>query len=152
MNWTLKGREVKHIKDFPEGAIGFIYMLHFSNGKKYIGRKSMYSYTKRNFTKKELALITDKRLKTYEIVQKEVRWQTYAGSSGREMKGSMDDGAHLVKKEILKVCFTKKQITYYESQCLFSYGVLESDDFYNDNILGKFYRRDLDYDKEILLE
>lgn len=152
MNWTLKGREVKHIKDFPEGVEGFIYMLHFSNGKKYIGRKSIYSYTTREFTKKEKALITDKRLKTWETVKKEVKWQSYTGSSGREMKGVMEDGATLVKKEILKVCFTKKQITYYETQCLFAYGVLEGDDFYNDNILGKFYRRDLAYDQKILLE
>ena len=151
MNWTLKGREVKHIKDFPEGAIGFIYMIHYSNGKKYIGRKSLYSFTKRNFGKKELALITDKRKKTYEIVKKEMKWQTYEGSK-KEIKDLKSQGINIVKKEILKVCFTLKQMTYYETQCLFSYGVLEGEDFYNDNILGKFYSRDLDYGEEILLE
>lgn len=151
MNWTLKGREVKHIKDFPEGAIGFIYILHFSNGKKYIGRKSLYSYTKRNFGKRELALITDKRKKTYEIVKKEMKWQTYEGSK-KEIKNLKDEGINIVKKEILKVCFTLKQMTYYETQCLFSYGVLEGEDYYNDNILGKFYKRDLTDEEEVLLE
>lgn len=151
MNWTLKGMEIKHIKDFPDGAIGFIYMLHFSDGKKYIGRKNLYSYTKRNFGKKELALMTDKRKKTYEIVKKEMKWQTYEGSK-KEIKDLKEDGITVVKKEILKVCFTLKQMTYYETQCLFSYGVLEGYDFYNDNILGKFYRRDLEYGEEILLE
>lgn len=151
MNWTLKGREVRHIKDFPEGAIGFIYMLHFSNGKKYIGRKALYSYTKRHFGKKELALITDKRKKTWETVKKEMKWQTYEGSKS-EIKNLKDEGIYIVKKEILKICFTLKQMTYYETQCLFSYGVLEGDDYYNDNILGKFYSRDLDYGEEILLE
>lgn len=156
MNWTLKGREVKHLRDFPDGAIGFIYVLHFSNGKKYIGRKSLYSYTKRNFGKRELALITDKRKKTYEMVKKEMKWQSYTGSS-KELKQLSDDEVFVTKKEILKVCFSLKQMTYYETQCLFSYGVLESDEFYNDNILGKFYGRDLkidleDGDTEILLD
>lgn len=151
MNWTLKGREIKHIKDFPDGAIGFIYLIHYSNGKKYIGRKSLYSFTKRNFGKKELALITDKRKKTYEIVKKEMKWQSYEGSK-KEIKDLKTEGISIVKKEILKVCFTLKQMTYYETQCLFSYGVLESEDYYNDNILGKFYSRDLDYGEEILLE
>ena len=152
MNWTLKGRQVKHIKDFPDRAIGFIYLLYFSDGKKYIGRKSLYSYTKRNFGKKELALITDKRKKTYEIVKKEMKWQTYEGSK-KEIKDLKESGVTIVKKEILKVCFTLKQMSYYESQCLFSYGVLEGDEYYNDNILGKFYRRDLEEDgEEILLE
>jgi hypothetical protein len=151
MNWTLKGREVKHIKDFPEGAIGFIYLIHYSNGKKYIGRKSLYSFTKRNFGKKELALITDKRKKTYEVVKKEMKWQSYEGSK-KEIKDLHSEGISIIKKEILKVCFTLKQMTYYETQCLFSYGVLEGDDYYNDNILGKFYSRDLDYGEEILLE
>lgn len=151
MNWTLKGREIKHIKDFPEEAIGFIYLIHYSNGKKYIGRKSLYSYTKRHFGKRELALVTDKRKKTYEILKKEMKWQSYEGSK-KELKDLKDGGIHIIKKEVLKVCFTSKQMTYYETQCLFSYGVLEGEEYINDNILGKFYRRDLTDGEEILLE
>jgi len=39
INWTLDKREILSESDFPDGAIGFIYELHFSNGRKYIGRK-----------------------------------------------------------------------------------------------------------------
>lgn len=146
MNWTMKGREIKHLKDFPEGATGFVYLIHLSNGKKYIGRKSLYSYTKRNFGKKEAALITDKRRKTYEIVQKESKWQTYVGSNSFLKNDLNENTVTVEKKEIIKVSFTDKQLTYLETQALFCYGAIESDEYYNDNILGKFYRRDLDND------
>ena len=53
MNWELKGREVKHTKDLPEGTIGFVYIIHLSNGKKYkkylrfkLGIKSVESHGK----------------------------------------------------------------------------------------------------------
>ena len=150
MNWQLKGREVRHLKDFPDGAFGFIYILHFSNGKKYVGRKQLYSLTKRNFGKKELALITDKRKKTYETVKKEAKWQSYEGSQ-KDIKELLKSGVSIDKKEIVKICFTPKQMTYYETQALFCDGVIESEEYYNDNNLGKFYRRDLSNDSEILL-
>ena len=40
---------------------------------------------------------------------------------------------------------TKKLLTYYETQTLFVYRVLEEPEMYfNDNILGKFFRKDFD--------
>ena len=149
MNWTLKGREVKHVKDLPDEAVGFVYIIHLSNGKKYIGRKSLYSFTKRNFGKKEIAAMTDKRLKTYEIIKKESKWQSYVGSNSILKDELKDETVFVESKEIIKVAFTNKQLTYLETQALFCYGVIESDEFYNDNILGKFYRRDLEDEEDI---
>ena len=149
MNWTLKGREVKHVKDLPDEAVGFVYIIHLSNGKKYIGRKSLYSFTKRNFGKKEIAAMTDKRLKTYEIIKKESKWQSYVGSNPILKDELKDETVFVESKEIIKVAFTNKQLTYLETQALFCYGVIESDEFYNDNILGKFYRRDLEDEEDI---
>ena len=49
------------------------------------------------------------------------------------------------KREILILCTTRKLLTYYETQALFTYRVLEEDDiWFNDNILGKFFRKDFD--------
>ena len=49
------------------------------------------------------------------------------------------------KREILMFASTKKLLTYYETQALFIHRVLEEPDLYfNDNILGKFYRKDFD--------
>jgi len=39
--------------------------------------------------------------------------------------------------------YSKKLLTYYECKYLFKYGVLESPEgWINDNIQGKFYRKD----------
>ena len=44
---------------------------------------------------------------------------------------------------ILQFCDTKKQQTYYEIYHQIIYGVLHTENSYNDNILGKFFRKDL---------
>ena len=49
------------------------------------------------------------------------------------------------EKYILKLAPNKKLLTYYETKYLFVYDVLERpDEYYNDNILGKFYTKDLE--------
>ena len=144
MNWEFKGKEITNIKQLPEGAVGFIYILTFSDGKRYIGRKSLYSVRKKPLGKKALAQIKDKRLKKYEIIKKESDWNKYY-SSNKTIKEKMKSGdLEIESREIIKVCFTEKQMTYFETQALFCYGVLEyPEQYYNDNILGKFYKKDL---------
>ena len=144
MNWEFKGKEITNIKQLPEGAVGFIYILTFSDGKRYIGRKSLYSVRKKPLGKKALAEIKDKRLKKYEIIKKESDWNKYY-SSNKTIKDKMKSGElDIESREIIKVCFTEKQMTYFETQALFCYGVLEyPEQYYNDNILGKFYKKDL---------
>lgn len=66
--WKYKGKEISSAKQFPKGAVGFIYMMTLSDGKQYIGRKSLYTKRKKMFGKKELSQITDKRLKKYEVI------------------------------------------------------------------------------------
>ena len=144
MNWELKGKEITSIKQFPEGAVGFIYILTFSDGKRYIGRKNLYTVRKKPLCKKALAQIKDKRLKKYEIIKKESDWNKYY-SSNKIIKDKMKSGdLEIESREIIKVCFTEKQMTYFETQTLFCYGVLEyPEQYYNDNILGKFYKKDV---------
>ncbi len=49
------------------------------------------------------------------------------------------------KREILQFINNKKLLTYFETKWLFTLGVLEHpDSYFNDNILGKFYRKDFD--------
>ena len=49
------------------------------------------------------------------------------------------------ERYIMKVATTKKLLTYYETQYQFLYRVLEKpDEFFNDNILGKFFKKDFD--------
>ena len=46
--------------------------------------------------------------------------------------------------KILRFCNTPKSLTYYEVEELFNHRVLEDKLSLNDNILGKFFRKDLD--------
>lgn len=144
MKWKFKGKEINNIKQLPENAIGFIYKITFSDDKQYIGRKNLYSTRKKPLGKKALAEITDKRLKKYEVIKKESDWLNYMSSNKTIKEKLKEGGIEVVDREIIKICFSEKQLTYFETQALFCYGVLESsDDFYNDNILGKFFRKDL---------
>lgn len=144
MNWEYKGTEIKSINQFPEGTIGFIYILRFSDGKQYIGRKNLYTTRKKALGKKELEKLTDKRKKRYKVEVKESDWMKYTSSNSTIKSELTKESIILESREIIKLCSTAKQMTYYEAQALFCYGVLEyPDQYYNDNILGKFFKRDL---------
>ena len=135
--WVLDGKEFTEDM-IPEGAVGFVYeMLTIVDGKslRYIGKKNFYADVKTKLGKKELP--TDKRLKTY----KRVRKTTYKNyfSSNEVLKKAHADGI-TIRREILHICFGKQELSYYECKFQFALGVLESEEFLNGNILGKFYK------------
>ena len=151
MTWTYQGRIITELSDMPEETYGFIYKI--TNGltnEYYIGKKQVISIRKRNFGKKEIAALTDKRIKRYEMVTKESKWQDYR-SSNKIVSGWFDkDGRPYLtandrlELKILKFCGNKKSLTYYELQEQFSHNVLADELSLNDNLLGKFFRKDLD--------
>lgn len=141
-DWQYAGKGVATLEEFEDGVIGFIYRIDLSNGRSYIGRKKLYSQRKRNFGKKEKALITDKRKKLYEMIKKESDWTSYIGSN-KQLHQDVLDGVRITNRNILGVYKTEKEITYYETYYLFTNDVLIDERYYNDNILGKFFRKDL---------
>jgi uncharacterized protein with ParB-like and HNH nuclease domain len=144
--WLYNNKEISLIEDMPVGTYGFIYMTtHIPTGVSYIGKKSLFHNVKRKLTKKELAEmpITRGRKVTTEVVQKESDWKIYHGSAKPILEllkaGKQDE----FKREILHFVNSKKLLTYYECKYLFKYGVLENPlEYFNDNILGKFYTKD----------
>jgi hypothetical protein len=143
--WLYNKQVIEKLEDFPQDAFGFIYITtHKPSGVSYIGKKSLYHNVKRKLTKKELAEQTGRgRKPTTQVVQKESDWKTYYGSA-KPILEILKDGKHdEFTREILQVVNNKKLLTYYECKYLFKYGVLEnSDGWYNDSILGKFYTSD----------
>ena len=121
------------VEDLPPGVIGFVYVLHYEDGYYYVGKKTARTYRKKHFGKKKLATITDKRLKTYEMVEKELPWRDYEGSTDNS------DGHTLVSKEIIYMCTNKMSMTYLEADLQFKNKVLFDEKSLNKNILGKFY-------------
>lgn len=126
----------------PNNVHGFVYCIKDVNGKKYIGKKSLFTNRKRKFGKRESALVTDKRKKLYEIVRKESKWKDYTGSNNELNSNLKNDNTHT--KEILHYAFGKKQLSYLENRELYERRVLEnSEEYYNSNIGGAYYRKDV---------
>lgn len=137
--WSYQGADFESSM-IPEGAEGFVYeMQAVIDGKlvRYIGKKNFYSVTKKRFGKKALSSMQDKRAKKYTI-QKKLTYLDYY-SSNAVLKDAHRAGIE-VRRYILKICFSKMELTYYETKFQFVRGVLESDEFLNGNILGRFYK------------
>lgn len=132
VKWIRSGIPISD-RPAPSNRWGFIYLIRYTNGQCYIGKKQFWSVTRKPFGKKKLAEVTDKRHKKYEMIVKENDWRTYVGSS-KETK-------HLVieSKEILELCEDKVNLTYCEVKWMFKYDVLVDATFLNSNILGKFF-------------
>jgi hypothetical protein len=144
MSWTYKGNYITELSDMPEGTIGFIYKItNGETGQYYIGKKNVASIRKRNFGKKEAALLTDKRMKRYEMVTKESDWKTYRSSNKTVSEWFNDSDNDKLNLEILRFCSTAKSLTYYELQEQFAHNVLVDENALNDNLIGKFFRKDL---------
>ena len=137
--------EYDSVDKFPENCIGFVYKItNIKTGKFYIGRKSLFSNIKKKLTKKELSELSGPgRKPTKKLVTSESNWVDYWGSNKGILQEIKEEGTDSFRKEILKFCFNKKQLTYWEVhyQCINE--VLLTDKSYNDNVLAKFFRKDL---------
>ena len=144
-NWLYKDKRIESLEDFPEGTYGFIYItIHEPSGKAYLGKKVLYHNVKKKLTKKELAEQTGRGRKPTTITtQEESDWKTYYGSAKPILELIKQGRQKDFTRKILCTVDNKKLLTYYECKYLFKLGVLENpDEWINDNILGKFFRRD----------
>lgn len=145
MSWKYEKGKIDRIEQFPEQAVGFVYrIVHIPTGKQYIGKKILESTRRVPMLKRELAE-WDKpgRKPKKKTVVKESDWKDYY-SSNKWIKEQIKAGKkNEFTREIIKMCTSKKQLSYYEAKYQFSENVLESDRYLNDNILGKFYSVDV---------
>jgi hypothetical protein len=144
-NWLYKDKRMECLEDFPKETYGFIYItIHEPSGKSYLGKKVLYHNVKKKLTKKELAEQTGRgRKPTTVTTQKESDWKTYYGSAKPILELIKQGKQKDFSRKILCMVNNKKLLTYYECKYLFQLGVLEnSDEWINDNILGKFFRKD----------
>jgi len=151
-DWTYKSLPVNSIDDMPKNTYGFIYVVtHIPTGTKYLGKKVLYFQRNKKLGKRELAALKEERklkgiggrvpLKKKVITESD--WKTYYGSQKEILQLVKDGNKKDFKREILKYVTDKKQLTYYECKYLFINEVLETrNNYINDNILGKFYRKD----------
>ena len=128
--WTYNDNEYD---ETPEEYQGFVYLItELDTDKKYIGKKFFWKPKTLPITKKR-----KRRVKT----RVESDWRKYYGSSKEvqqllEMKGSDN-----FKREILRLCKTKGECSYYEAKYQFDNDVLLRDDYYNEFIGCKIHSK-----------
>ena len=142
--YSINGMKASIDDNFTTDSFGFIYKItNLETNKFYIGKKVFVYNKKKKLTKKELAEQSGPgRKSTSKVVQTESDWKTYWGSSKELLSDVKLLGEDKFEKLILITCHSKKSLTYYELFYQVHYNVLQVES-YNDNILGKFYRKDL---------
>ena len=135
----------------PENTYGFIYeVTHIPTGKKYIGKKVLYFERNKRLGKRALQALREERkakgiggrVPLKQKVVSESDWMKYYGSHA-EIKQLIKEGKQdEFDREILQYVPSKKLLTYYECKYLFINEVLENENYINDNVLAKFYRKD----------
>ena len=144
MNWLYENKVIEKKEDLSEPTFGFIYKItNTTNGKFYIGKKQIMSTTNVKLGKKELAALPIQRGRTPSKKQviKESNWLDYWGSNKFLLDDMKSLGKEKFTREIIKICPNKKLHTYWELAIQCKYDVLQVES-YNDNLLGKFYRKD----------
>jgi hypothetical protein len=135
----------RHSPPSLKGPLVLSIELSINQQAKPILVKKFYASKEVKLTKKELLEYSHVvgRKPAYKLAMNESDWKTYYGSN-KEIVAMLKEGKHdEFKREILCLATSKKLLTYYETKHLFVYSVLEKpDEFFNDNILGKFFRKD----------
>lgn len=146
----------------PEGAIGFVYQITrydrvvieemgpfgwmittIGNGhKSYIGKKTLTTSRKTKIGKRaqaaEKASRKDGKCKKVKRVIKESNWLTY-NSSCVPLQEELKAHPERFVKEILRWCYTKKELSYWEEHHQHIENVLHADSW-NDQIGGRYWK------------
>ena len=119
----------------PEDYQGFVYLItEIDTDKKYIGKK--------NFWKPKTLPITKTRKRRVRT-RTESDWRTYYGSSREVVALVEQKGESNYRRQILKLCKTKGEMSYYEAKLQFEHDVLLRDDYYNEFIGCKIHSKHL---------
>jgi len=115
--------------------VGFVYQItDLNNGRMYIGKKFFWA------TRKLPPLKGQKRKRT---VKKQSDWQDYYGSN-EELKLLVEkNGGKSYYREILRLCTTKGECSYYEAKFQFQEDVLLRQEYYNEFIGCKIHSKHL---------
>ena len=136
------------LETFPEQHAtehyGFVYIItNLETNKFYIGKKAFIHNKKKKLTKKEIAEHTGAGRKPTTRVDKiDSGWKSYYGSSKELLADVKLLGEDKFERVILHFAKNKKQLTFLELQEQIIHNVLFTDTSYNDNIAGKYFRKD----------
>ena len=119
----------------PDEYQGFVYIItEISTDKKYI--------VKKNFWKPKTLPINKKRKRRVRT-RTESDWREYYSSSHEVVALVEQNGVGNYRRDILKLCKTKGEMSYYEAKLQFEYDVLLREDYYNEFIGCKIHSKHL---------
>jgi len=127
MTWYYNGQA---ITELPEDTVGFVYLITcVITGKMYVGKK-LAKFAKTSYKVVKLKNGTKKRKKIRSKIISD--WQDYFGSSDELNKDVILLGQDSFKREILRYCKSKSEMSYYEAKYQFDNDVLLNEDkWYN---------------------
>lgn len=112
--------------------LGFVYIItDLDTDKKYIGKKF--------FTKSKIRMVNKKKKR----IRIQSDWLDYFGSNKGLIEEVKLKGSDRFKREIIKLCKSKGECSYWEAKLQFQYDVLYSEDYYNEWISCKIHKSHL---------
>jgi hypothetical protein len=129
MTWLYEG---KPFTETPIDYVGFVYIITFATGQKYIGKKIFWS------TKRKIIKGKTKRLKV------ESNWRIYYGSSDY-IKNLLTSGKDGATREIVRLCKTKSEQAYYEMKMIFEHDALLKPHYINRWVTCQINAKNLEY-------
>ena len=129
--------ENTQIETLPEDCVGFVYLItNKLSGRKYIGKK-LAKFSKTSYKVIKLKNGNKKRKRIRSKIDSD--WQLYYGSNDQLNKDILAQGADNFTREILFYCKSKAECSYVEAREQFNHRVLESDDYYNGQIVCRIH-------------
>lgn len=108
---------------------GFVYLItHIPTGRKYIGKKF--------FTQAKTKQVKGKKKKT----RVSSNWLNYWSSSEELKKEVKENGEEQYTREILHLCKTRSECSYWETFEIFNRHALLSDNYYNSWVSCKIHK------------
>ncbi len=127
--WLYNNISEEFNPDDAEEYFGFVYLItHNPTGRKYIGKKF--------FTKAGTRQIKGKKKK----IRKTSDWETYWGSNTELQAEVTKNGEEQYTREILHLCKSRSECSYWETFEIFSRQALLSDSYYNSWVTCKIHK------------
>lgn len=125
------------ITELPEDCVGFVYLItNLTNNRKYVGKK-LAKFSRTKYKTITLKNGTKKKKKIRDKIDSD--WLEYYGSSNELNKDIESLGKDNFTREILFFCKSKAECSYIEAREQFTRRVLESTEYYNNNIMCRIH-------------
>lgn len=130
MTWFYHNTAEEFNVDDAEGYFGFVYLItHNPTGRKYIGKKF--------FTKAGVRQIKGKKKR----IRKASDWELYWGSNEILQQEVKQNGEGQYTREIMHLCKSRSECSYWETYEIFSRHALLSDSYYNSWCSCKIHKK-----------